>query len=120
MPLFLRKERGDLQITKLKIQETDLERRNKDLELKNKIRAYQTEIENLNVQIQLFRSAVQNYQRLLQGEKRKFEEGESSLFLVNTRETKYFEAKLKLNELRTKYFISNTGFIWAIGTLHQL
>ena len=115
MPLLLRKERGDLQITKLKINQTDLDRQQQTLEIRNKIRAYQTEISNLYQQLDLYQKTVNNFSALLNGEIRKFEEGESSLFLVNTRENSLITAQVKLIELIAKYEKAQAGFEMAVG-----
>ncbi len=116
-PLFLREQRGDLQLTKIKIQETELGQQQKLLELQNKLRKYFNEQVNLDTQITLFISAVGNYELLLKGEKQKFNTGESSLFLINSREMNVIQARLKLTELITKYNISQIGFEWAAGSL---
>jgi len=119
MPLLLRQERGDLQITKVKIRETDLAFRQKSLEIQNKIEAYHVELENIFNQIELFRNTVENYEGLLRGERRKFEEGESSLFLVNSRETSLISAEIKLITLLGKYKKAKAGLIQAIGRMEQ-
>ena len=120
MPLLFRKGRGDLQMTKIKINQTDLDRQQESLTIQNKVLAYQTELDNLFVQVALFRDAVNNYQRMLNGEKRKFEEGESSLFIVNSRETSLITAEIKLIELLGKYQIARAGLIMTIGGEAQL
>ena len=88
--------------------------------LKNKIKAYQVEIDNLFDQISLFRQAIENYKNLVYGEQRKFEEGESSLFLVNSRENKLIEAEVKLVELLGKYEKAQAGLIMALGGIEEL
>jgi len=115
MPLFLRGERGDLQLTKLKINQTDMVRQQESLEISNKIMAYKVELNNLFDQIALFKNAVENYRAMLNGEQRKFEEGESSLFLVNSRETSLITAEVKLIEILAKYKKARAGLIQAIG-----
>jgi crotonobetainyl-CoA:carnitine CoA-transferase CaiB-like acyl-CoA transferase len=40
---------------------------------------------------------------LLLAEKAKFEQGESTLFLLNTRESKWLEAELKLAQFKAKF-----------------
>lgn len=115
MPLLLRKERGDLQLTKIKMSQTDIERQNETLKIKNKIQAYHVEINNLFDQIELYNNTVNNYFGLLNGEIRKFEEGESSLFLVNSRETSLINAEVKLIELIAKYRKAQAGIELAIG-----
>ncbi|WP_245916264.1 hypothetical protein [Aureicoccus marinus] len=49
---------------------------------------------------------IMNYRTLLQGEERKFNFGESSLFLINSRESKLIDAELKGNSLQNKYYVS--------------
>lgn len=119
-PLFLRKERAELQLTKLKQQDTELANQQKLLELQNKLRNYYNEQLALKKQLDLYTDAVDNYNALLNGEKKKFVTGESSLFLVNSREVKFIEAKLKLAELKSKYNIARIGMIWASGTLYSI
>ncbi|MDH5599070.1 MAG: TolC family protein, partial [Cyclobacteriaceae bacterium] len=117
-PLFLRQQRGDLQLTKLAINEIELQFQQKQLELQNKIKSYFNEIRILENQIALFTDAVGNYNKMLQGEKQKFDLGESSLFLINSREMSLIQANLKLIELKSKYRISHAGIKWAMGTLY--
>ena len=47
---------------------------------------------------------VADYVSLLNAEERKFSFGESSLFLINTRELRLIDAELKQNEIENKYF----------------
>ncbi|MFT5512808.1 MAG: outer membrane protein TolC [Bacteroidia bacterium] len=118
-PLFLRKQRGDLQLTDLKIQETELGQQQKLLELQNNLRAYYNEQLVLNSQVALYTDAVSNSNRLLAGEKQKFSAGESSVFMVNTRENYVISTRLKLIELITKYQVAQTGIFWAAGQLYE-
>lgn len=103
IPIFLRESRGRLGITKIKIQETQLDAEVKWLELSNKLKSYYNEINALEQQIKLFNDATVNYFTLLEAEKRKFFMGESSIFLINSRETVYVQAAIKLIELKIKY-----------------
>ena len=99
LPLFLRKERSELKLTNYKLQEIDFELQNTSLKLQNKINTVQQEIRSYTDQIIIADTIVTDYIILLKGEERKFEIGESSLFLVNTRESKLIENKLKVIEL---------------------
>jgi len=119
-PIFLRKQRGALQLANIKIQETQLGRQQKLLELQNKLRVYYNEQLTLNNQVILYTDAVANSNRLLAGERQKFSAGESSVFMVNTRENYVINARLKLVELTTKYQISSSGVQWAAGTLFTI
>ncbi len=106
-PLFLRKERGALQLTKFKIQDTkfdlDLER----VQLKNKINAQQAEINSLEKQRKLISDLVKDYTTMLQSEERLFSMGESSVFLINSRENNLVSSKLSELSIENRYLISN-------------
>lgn len=119
IPLFLREQRGDLKLTKLKIRDTELDRGQKVLEVKNKIVQYYNQQYNLKAQVELYTKAVANYAGLLDGERKKFSIGESSLFLVNSREINLIQARITLVQLMTKYQISLAGGQWAIGVLNN-
>ena len=117
MPLTARTARSDLQLQRIKIRETELKRDEKALELENKVRSSFIELQNLRTQIDQVRSLVQNYDRLARAERVLFSIGESSVFLVNSRDVKLLEARLKEFALRSKYRRSNAAFRWAAGVL---
>ncbi len=114
-PLFFRKERGGLQLAELKIMDTEFQLTQKRQEISNKINAYQNELANLRQQIQLANEMRDNYALLLAGENEKFTLGESSLFLVNSRENKLIEAQLKLAKLQAEARKAEAGLRWAAG-----
>ena len=58
----------------------------------------------LKKQIQTQEKALSNYQALVKAEETRFAQGESSLFLINSRETKAMEAAEKLTELKAYLF----------------
>jgi len=103
-PLFLRKERGDLKLAKVKLQDTQYEITSTKLTLQNKITAIKRELESYVVQNSLVTDVLSDYERMLTAEERKFMAGESSLFLVNSRESQLIDAKLKAAELQNKFF----------------
>jgi outer membrane protein TolC len=106
-PLFLRKERGSLKIAKFKIQDAqfnlDLER----VQLSNKINAQKTEISSLEKQKSLIDELVKDNQTMLSSEERLFTFGESSLFLINTRENNLVTAQISQLTIENRYFNSN-------------
>ena len=103
-PLFLRKERGDLRLAKVKLQDMEYEITSTSLTLQNKITAIKQELESFTRQNRLIIEVLGDYERMLVAEERKFMAGESSLFLVNSRESKLIDAKLKAVELQNKFF----------------
>lgn len=117
MPLFLREARGNYRAAGYKLQETHLEQNNTALQIENKIKSYYNEFAALGTQVTIYEGAYGNYVRLFQGERLKFSVGESSLFVLNTRENKVLESARKLAELRTKRHKALAGLMWSAGYL---
>jgi outer membrane protein TolC len=116
-PIPNRTARAELQLNAIKVQETQLNRIQKQQELTNKAQYYYVQVNNLLEQIGLSNDNINNYQRLLNAERQKFDIGESSLFLVNSRENKLISAQLKLLELKAKFQMSRMAMDWALGRL---
>ena len=103
-PLFLRKARGDLKLAKIKLQNTKFDIQNTRVSLKNKINAINQELDSYVLQNDYTNTIVNDYSKMLSAEERKFFLGESSLFLVNSRESKLIDAKLKAIEIENNFF----------------
>ncbi len=116
-PILNRKARGDWQLTQIKIAQTQLEQRQKQQSVETKVLQYGNELENLRIQANLFRDMTANYRRLLDGENEKFFIGESSIFLVNTREQRWLDAQLKYLKLLSELKKAEAGVLWAAGLL---
>lgn len=106
-PIFLRKERGALKLAKLKIQDTRYQLDQERLQLKNKIEAQRTEITSLKKQRVYVERLVADYATMLKSEERLFSYGESSLFLINTRENNVITSRLQQIALENRFYISN-------------
>ena len=117
LPLFLRQARGDLKQAKIKVEQQDLETNQTRLEIENKIKTYYAALNAFKNQYKINTKSVENAKRLLDVEMERFEIGESSLFLVNTREIKYIEVLLKSYELKTKFFKTYIALKWAKGSI---
>lgn len=107
-PLFLRKERGSLKIAKFKIQESEFTRDLEKLQLTNKISAQKIEIQSLTKQQKLINNLVEDYDKMLKSEERLFTLGESSLFLINTRENNLVSSQLSQIALENRFYASNS------------
>lgn len=114
-PLFLRKERAKLQKTNIKLEQNYFERVNLRRDIENEINTVYNTLVNLDELIRMQENMVSNYRQLLQGEITKFENGESSIFLINTRETELLDARLKLLKLQTKYEKAKIELLYAAG-----
>ncbi|MDR5590522.1 TolC family protein [Christiangramia sp. SM2212] len=106
LPIFLRKERGNLQLAKVALENTRFELISASREIENKIQALQTEIASFREQLVEMNELVDNYDDLVSAEVRLFQLGDSSLFLVNNRENSFISAKLKEISLQKKYLKS--------------
>lgn len=117
-PLFLRKERGELKMAKIKIQNTQYENNNKQTEIVNKTKSIYIEFKSLIKQFDLYESTVKNYEKLWLAEKTMFDSGESSLFIINSREMSYINSQLKLNELYIKKKKAALELNYSLGILN--
>lgn len=102
MPLFLRKERNELKLNKLKIQTLQYELSQKQESFSTKVRIAEQQLENTYRQAGVAKGRVSGYRELLEGERRMFGEGESSLFMINSRESSYIQAQIKYLEILAK------------------
>lgn len=105
-PLFLRKERGSLKLAKLKIQDGQLDLELERVALKNKILAQQAEIEALRLQQLTMSELVKDYSTMLSSEERLFSFGESSLFIINSRENNVVSSRLSQISIENRLLIS--------------
>jgi hypothetical protein len=67
--------------------------------------------------LQTLQNMYNNYQQLLKSEEIKFEQGESSLFLINSREIKLIETLQKQIEVTNKFYKAKYAVEWAAGLL---
>ncbi len=107
-PLFLRKERGSLKLAKFKVQETQFLLETEKLQLQNKIKAQKMELESILKQNKMINALVNSNEMLLKSEERLFSFGESSLFLINTRENNLISVLLSKITLENRYYNSNS------------
>ncbi|HKK88062.1 MAG TPA: TolC family protein [Saprospiraceae bacterium] len=116
-PIFLREARGNLALTDIKIDQTDLQFDNKQLSLANKFNSLQSQYLLIQDQLRTQRQMVVNYRALLEAERIKFDIGESSLFLINSREIKLIESQIKALEMDIKLRETGLKLQWAGGLL---
>jgi len=106
LPLFLRKERGALKLSQLKLREAQLNLAQNTLELSNKIQGLEYTAEVVQKQSDMANRLVGDYKLLYNAEQVKFAQGESSLFLVNNRESKYIESILKQIKTQSEWVVA--------------
>jgi len=114
-PLLWRKSRGAVGLAKAKIDFKQNSRDLKEIQLRTKLESELNNWKILNQQVVTFSENVRSLQALLTGEMRRFEMGESSLFLVNAREVSVFDSRVTLNDLASKLRISYAKTRYAAG-----
>lgn len=117
MPIPLRKERGALKLTKLKIQNAELDVVDTQAQIGYRIASAVNEWNTTREQTALYQRTVRDYLGLLEGEREKFTAGESSLFMVNSRELGYINAQIKYLELLAKNRKAVLATEYALGIL---
>jgi len=119
IPLRLSSGRGEYKMAKLKITETQLQQNQKQTDIINKVKKYYNQLVNYQSQVALLQRTYTAMLQLQKGEETRFFNGESSLFLVNSRENKTQETMLKLIEATVKLNKTALGLQWAAGQLWQ-
>lgn len=112
IPIFQRQARADYEIAKLKISQNQQDSQLKLREVNTKIETYKYEVTNYFSQIDISAKNLNNYKRLLNAEETRFGNGESSLFLINSRENKLLDAREKNLELKAKFLKSYNKLKW--------
>lgn len=115
-PLFLRAERGKLQYTRIQVQEVTLERQQSQRTIATQVSTVYNTLQAYDQQLTLQAQTVANQRLLLQAELQKFELGESTIFLINARETKLIELRIKQENLRASYEKARAELYYYAGT----
>ena len=119
-PLFLREERGKLKATNYKLAETKYDFSmaarfvNTDLQ-----RSYNESV-LFAQQIVLQKNIVDYSKRLRDAEETNFDNGESSLFLINSREMTLISNEIKFVELQSKFIKSSAEIYYNSGYFTEL
>jgi outer membrane protein TolC len=114
-PLFLRKERGKLGLTNAKITSMNYEMDQAGRDIQNTVKVSWNELNNIYELVGIQKNSVSYSVTLRNGEEEKFRMGESSFFLLNTRERNLLESELKLVELQAKYAKAGLTLEWSSG-----
>lgn len=117
MPLRLSQARANYTQAKLKITNTQFQKDLKQRVIENKIKEQFNTLTQLKNQINIQQKLYENLNILLDGEKTRFENGESSLFLINSREQKSIETLQKLNTTIAKFYKQKIALRFASGLL---
>ncbi len=116
-PLLFRNPNNAYKMAKLSANNNELETKNKNNELVFKRNALKQNLDLISRQLINAGKNARFSKQMLEGEQLKFSIGESSLFLLNTRENKWLEAELKLAEYRLKFMQTVLELIYLNGDL---
>ncbi|WP_443938745.1 TolC family protein [Pedobacter sp. MW01-1-1] len=115
-PLFLRAERGKLREVKIKQQELNYDIMQFGREVKNNVVASYNDLSAYSAQLVLQIKSIENQQVLVNGENQKFSLGESTLFLINSRESKLIDMKIKQASMAAGYQKTLAELYYKAGT----
>jgi outer membrane protein TolC len=90
------------------------------VKLENAQRTYYQNTINLKQSLDLLAVTNDNYKRMLDAEQAKFNAGESSLFIVNSRELKWIESREKYIKTYSDYRKSILDYYHSLGILPQI
>lgn len=116
-PIFLRKERASLKLSKLKVQDSEFNLQFEKQNLKNKIETQKFAINSLFKQIGINEQLVNDYNTILSAEERLFSMGESSVFLINSRENSLVSSQLNTLNLENEYFNASVGLFKTLANV---
>lgn len=114
-PLLLRAERAKRQLNQLKLRDAGYQLDNDQRQISNALQTAANDAQALAEQLRLQLQATANYQRLRDGELIRFDAGESTVFLVNSREASLLSARQKLAELQAKFAQTQAQTRYAAG-----
>lgn len=119
-PILNRKARADKKITELYIQDTELDQISYRQKLKIKLEKLSAGLDFLLIQKDQATSIVQYSKNLLDTEYEKFNIGESSVFLLNSRELKYIESQEELINLNAEIAKTCLSYIQCLNKMELL
>lgn len=114
-PLFLRNSRNEYKMSKINAENNNLELTNANNELNFKVNALKQTLKLIGDQLMNAEKSAKYSKQLVEAEKLKFNNGESSLFMLNTREGKWLESELKLVEYKLKFVKTILSLIYLNG-----
>jgi outer membrane protein TolC len=120
MPLLMRKQRAKMRQLEYKNDMIANKRSELEVKLNNNINISQTNSSTLKLNMEMLRVASANYKALLDAEITKFRLGESSVFMVNSRELKWIQAREKYIKAYVDFRIEILKYYHSLGVLNQL
>jgi outer membrane protein TolC len=120
IPILLRKERAGVKIAELKLQDMNFALDYKRALILMKAQASLNEWQIMTEQLSMYQRNLTDINKLLAAERSLFDNGESSVFLVNTREMVLVNAQIKLYEYIAKSQKSIFKSYYSLALLESL
>ena len=120
MPLLLRKQRAKANQSLIKEEMIGNKKQEMIVKILNAQRTFHNNTLNLKETIDLWSVASTNYKRMLNAEQTKFTLGESSLFVVNSRELKWIAAREKYIKSYVEYRKAILRYYHSLGVLPEI
>ncbi len=111
-PILTRKERGNLQLARLKLEDQKLKNNLIGAELNYKVQVVWNDYQLAFDQMNLYRNIVENNTTMYNSELTLFNLGESSVFMINSRENKLLKSQIKLIEVENACRALESLFDW--------
>jgi outer membrane protein TolC len=115
VPLLFRRERGNLNLAKVQLNDLDWQIQQTRLELENSLKAVWTEFNTLTDQVRLMDDMVRNFRSLFIAEQQKFANGETTVFLLNARELSLIDAQVRLADVQRRLLKSEQTLYFIYG-----
>jgi outer membrane protein TolC len=115
LPLYPLKAQSEILKAQTKISQNKLDLINTQAEITNEIRDALSYIQTTKDRVEQSRLAVEKLKELLEGERTKYQYGNSTLLLLNIRESAYADSKNKLYEALGEHQKALAQYRYAIG-----
>jgi len=119
-PLLFRNARGRTEMVKIQERQNQLALTDELNYLANASEAARFSLNNLREQLLVARGINENSRKLYQAELTRFRLGESSVFLVNTREIQFLQAQNNLIDLETEAIMQAYKLLYDLGALYRI
>lgn len=119
-PLFFRTARAELQKNRINLDQNELRISDFNFNLQNSLNNIDFTINQLSSQLSLLELLVNDSRKLYEAELRKFDLGESSIFLIVSRENQFLQNTLSLLDLELRNIIENYRLHHLFGRLGDL
>lgn len=117
LPLFFRKDLGSAREARWKLEQLQWEQAQKTIDLQVKLRQAYNKLEGGQRLLERYQRIAADSRILYQAEQTRFAIGESTPFLVNSRENSYLDAQLKYLSTQAKQHVLQASWYWARGVV---